>query len=305
MVLGILPRVILWLFIMSSLAISWIYKNSRFKRHNKKKIDILTSILSQKKIACFNLIRILHVDSNVSDFQTSWLMSLPFTARLVTDSKCQLTFDIILHSVIQTVPWFFLVMLFSLFLGFRVSSVFNALLMISGSWLDLKTPICLILKGHVLILFSRLTKLVSIDKFLVLMKILKYSKFCQIGCWNFLNDYFKGLLNPDWGAFKKPNSFLKAFHVVVSLFSFAFLVWFMFLDFFTFGPPHFSWFPWSSPPPLCFVELARNHGSFILDKSAAVTIKWPSPSVISAYFTCFFLVLMCLTCCWIWLLKSQ
>jgi hypothetical protein len=203
---------------------SWIYKNSRFKRHNKKKIDILTSILSQEKIACLNLIHILHVDSNVSDFQTSWLMSLPFTARLVTDSKCQLTFDIILHSVIQTVPWFFLVMLFSLFLGFRVSYVFNALLMISGSWLDLKTPICLILKGHLLILFSRLTKLVSIDKFIVLMKILKYSKFGQIGCWNFLNDYFKGLLNPDWGAFKKPNSFLKAFHVVVSLFSFTFLV---------------------------------------------------------------------------------
>lgn len=178
------------------------------------------------------------------------------------------------------------------------------MLTISGSWLDLKIPICLILKGHLFILFSRLTKLVSIDKFIVLMKILKYSKFGQIGCWNFLNDYFKGLLNPDWGAFRKPNSFLKAFHVVVSLFSFTFLVWFMFLDFFTFGLPHFSWFPQSSPP-LCFVELARNHGWFILDKSAAVTIKWPSPSVIAAYFTCFLLVLMCLTCCWIWLLKSQ
>lgn len=137
------------------------------------------------------------------------------------------------------------------------------------------------------------------------MKILKYSKFCQIGCWNFLNDYFKGLLNPDWGAFKKPNSFLKAFHVVVSLFPFTFLVWFMFLDFFTFGLPRFSWFPRSSPPSLCFVELARNHGWFTLDKSAAVTIKWPSPRIIAAYFTCFLLVLMCLTCCWIWLLKSQ
>ncbi len=96
--------------------------------------------------------------------------------------------------------------------------------MISGSWLDLKTPFCLILKGHLLILFSRLTKLISIDKFLVLMKILKYYKFCQIGCLKYLNDYFKGLINPDWGAFKKPNSFLKAFHVVVSLFSFTFLV---------------------------------------------------------------------------------
>jgi hypothetical protein len=73
---------------MSSLTISWINKNSRFKRHNKKKFDILTSILSQKKNACFNPISILHVDSDVSDFQTSWMMSLPFTARLVTDSEC-------------------------------------------------------------------------------------------------------------------------------------------------------------------------------------------------------------------------